>query len=164
MRQWLIMVMITVLSLSLSTGCKKRREIVQEAGLLNREFTLRQMPPPGSEAVFPFFHLDNPQALYFGEKRITFMWGRISGELNVTKVALGNIGFILDAAKEAPTIRFEFYQSWLDHDTSDDTSASYAANILTKEPVLPNSGVYGVTLRLNRQHYIELMLAIAGIE
>ena len=110
MRQWILAVIIAAVAVGMFDGCKKRSEIIKEAGW-DQEFTLRPVSLPNQGEGTIFFHIDNAGETWFGDKQFKLIWGRNPGELNVTMVKLGNMNFVIDEAKETPTIKFVFYAS-----------------------------------------------------
>lgn len=160
-RRICMVLLAAALSLGILAGCKKFGEVIQEAGL-DKEFVLRTVPSSYQDEHTMFFHFNNPQAPLLGEKTIKLFWGRNPEELNVTTVHFSNINFISDEGKEVPTVTFVFVTSWLRQETQSDVQRTWIANILNEQPVIPNQAVYGVTIRINRRQYIDLMLAALG--
>ena len=158
MKQWIFAVVIAVVAFGVLDGCKQRREIIKQAKL-DEEFALRPVTLPNQGEGTLFFHIVNAGENFLGEKRLKLIWGRNPGELNVTMIKLSNMNFVIDEAKETPTARFVFYDAWLDGKVEADAERA-TAHILSDNTEVPNNGVYGVTIRLNRQQYTEIMLAI----
>ena len=160
MRNLVAAAMMTLLLVGI-IGCKKNGEIVKREGL-DKEFMLRQISVPYQNDATMFFYIGNQQEKWFGAKQIKFMWGRNQDELNVTTVSLSNVNFVIDEAKEMPTAVFVFDSSWLASDANDAAAENQAATILFQQTSVPNFGVYGVTIHIHRQHYIDIMLAVVS--
>ena len=160
MRSRICILVLAVVMMGLVGGCKKKSEIMQAAGW-DKEFILRPVSISIQGEGTVFFHVDNVSELWMGDKKLKVVWGRDPNEMNVTDMKLTNMHFVIDEKKETPTIKFVFFTSWLNQDTAD---ASYESNVLYDHTSLPNNAIYGATVRLNQQHYIEVMLALIKLK
>lgn len=106
MKRWVLIGCIVILSISVLAGCKKRREVIKEAQLGN-EFMIRNVRYVYQDDQSAFFHVDTLVQL-LGDQKIKFLWGKTTGELNVTTVKVGSIDFVIDEKKEVPTVQFLF--------------------------------------------------------
>lgn len=154
MRTWVLMACIAMLSVCI-LGCKKNREIIHKEGL-DQEFVVRNVLQDDQTS---FFHVEGT-ARWLGDQKIKFLWGRLSGEMNMATVDVGRIDFILDEEKGIPTVKFVFYDSWLNKDADGSDAERRSALILIEFPFIPNHAVSGTTIRLNLQQYTDLMVSL----
>jgi len=159
-RKWLPIACIAILLSVCVLGCKKNREIIHEEGL-DQEFTVWNVLQVYQDEQVSFFHVEGT-ARWLGERKIKFLWGRTSTDLNIMTVDVGRIDFIIDEEKEKPTIMFVFDNLWLGKDATDSAAEKRSARILTDFPFTPSGAVYGITIRLSRQQYIDLMVSLLG--
>lgn len=153
---------ICILVLAFIGGCIKYSEIAKEEGMYE-EFTLSKFPRLSrvyQENQEIFFYVE--QLLnqgWFGQKQIKLIWGK-QEKLNMSTVSLSNINFVVDEAKEIPTVKFTFLNNWLDRQADGQMHEQRVRDFLRNLPPIPNEAIYGVTIRLNRKQYMDFILAL----
>lgn len=153
---------ICILALAFIGGCKKYSEIVKEEGM-NEEYMLSKfsgLSHVHQENQGIFFHVDEPlNQRWFGHNQIKLKWNK-QGKINVATVSLGNIHFVVDEAKEIPTVKLTFLNQWLIYEAESQTREREVINFLHNLPLIPNEAIYGVTIHLNRKQYMDFVLAL----